>query len=167
MQVCFFIAIAMAIAAYQWVKHKGTKKGWERSSIIFLGGLLTIPVFIVTFIVSYGIWGQYGQETENAEIAAKRDAEDLFPDKYAQNHHNPSYECKEAISSLAKYDFKWNDSMMEPAFNSYSWIDTDTKVIEMYGDRAQVQNGFGAYKKVKYSCRFNGNTGEIISYDFN
>jgi len=167
LQASLFIAAAIAIAAYQWVKHKGTKKKWEKGSIIFVGLLLAIPVFFVSSIAIYGIWGQEGQAKEDAQMAARKAEEDKNPIGYANNHHNPTYECQRAIEKLAKYDFKWKDSITNPAFVTYVWISKDSKVIEMYGDQAQAQNGFGAYKNVQYSCKFNGETGEILSYDFN
>lgn len=166
MQACIFIAIAMAVGAYQWVKHKGTKKSWEKSSIILLGGLLAIPVFFVTLFITYGVWGQEGQAKEDAEFAARQAEEDKNPINYAQHHHNPVYECQKAIAGLAKYDFKWKDSMTNPAFVTYAWVSKDSKVIEMYGDQAQAQNGFGAYKNVQYSCKFDADTGEILAYNF-
>jgi hypothetical protein len=167
LQASIFIAIAIAIAAYQWVKHKGKKKNWENSSIIFVGLLLALPVFFVSAIALFGIWGQDGQAKEDAAIAARKAEEDKSPLGYAKNHHNPVYECQRAIEKLAKFDFKWKDSLTNPAFVTYTWIANDSKVIEMYGDQAQAQNGFGAYKNIQYSCKFNGETGEILSYDFN
>ncbi|WP_313128778.1 hypothetical protein [Pseudescherichia vulneris] len=166
MQACIFIAIAMAVGAYQWVKHKGTKKNWEKGSIIWLGGLLALPVFFITLLATFGMWGQEGQAKEDAEIAARKAEEDKNPINYAQHHHNPVYECQKAIAGLAKYDFKWKDSMTNPAFVTYAWVSKDSKVIEMYGDQAQAQNGFGAYKNVQYSCKFDADTGEILAYNF-
>ncbi|MDR2265465.1 MAG: hypothetical protein LBE93_18755 [Enterobacter asburiae] len=167
LQACIFIAIAIAVAAYQWVKHKGKKKNWESSSIIFVGWLLALPVFFVSAVTLFGVWGQDGQAKEDAEIAARKAEEDKSPLGYAKNHHNPVYECQRSIEKLAKFDFKWKDSLTNPAFVTYTWIANNSKVIEMYGDQAQAQNGFGAYKNVQYSCKFNGETGEILSYDFN
>jgi hypothetical protein len=79
-------------------------------------------------------------------MAARKAEEDKNPIGYAKNHHNPVYECQRAIEKLAKYDFKWKDSITNPAFVTYAWVSKDSKVIEMYGDQAQAQNGFGAYK---------------------
>lgn len=165
-QVCLFLSMLTSIAGYQWVKHKGTKKSWEKGSIIFLGGLFTIFIFILTFITTFGIWGYDGQIKEDAELAAKRAEEDKNPINYAKHHNNPVYECQQAIAGLAKYDFKWKDSMTNPAFVTYAWVSKDSKVIEMYGDQAQAQNGFGAYKNVQYSCKFDAETGEILAYNF-
>ena len=42
-------------------------------------------------------------------MAARKAEEDKNPIGYANNHHNPTYECQRAIEKLAKYDFKWKD----------------------------------------------------------
>lgn len=166
LQASLFIAAAIAVGAYQWIKHKGTKRNWAKGSIIFVGLLLAVPVFFISSVAIYGLWGQDGQAKEEAELAVCKAEEDKNPILFAKNHHNPVYECQRAIEKLAKYDFKWNDSITNPAFVTYSWVSKDSKVIEMYGDQAKAQNGFGAYKNVQYSCKFDGVTGEILSYNF-
>lgn len=60
--------------------------------------------------------------------------------------------CKGEIEKLAKYDVKWTDGVLEPKFSRFGWRDKKLGVITYVGDKANFQNGFGAYAPVTYEC---------------
>ena len=63
--------------------------------------------------------------------------------------------CKDRIAKLSKYDMKWTDAWYEQKFSRYKWSKTaprDMGVITYIGDKAQFQNGFGAFQNVIYTC---------------
>lgn len=82
---------------------------------------------------------------------------------YASKHKNSEYECEQSVEKSAQYDFKWTDTIRAQRFGYYRWYDKDKKYVLLAGDKAQAQNGFGAYKNITYQCVFNANTGEVIS----
>ncbi|MCW2478133.1 hypothetical protein J5224_03270 [Candidatus Symbiopectobacterium sp. NZEC135] len=82
---------------------------------------------------------------------------------YASKHESGNYVCQVAVEKSAKYQFKWTDGVLEPKFSSYNWYNKDKKLVTLYGNRAQAQNGFGAFKNIQYSCTFNANTGEVLN----
>ncbi|WAT08862.1 hypothetical protein [Rouxiella badensis] len=82
---------------------------------------------------------------------------------YASKHKDGDYVCKIAVENSAKYEFKWTDGILEQKFSSYSWYDKSNKLVTLFGNRAQAQNGFGAFKNVEYSCTFNADTGEVLN----
>lgn len=60
--------------------------------------------------------------------------------------------CPEHIEKLAKGAVRWTDGTLEPKFSRFRWKDEKAGVITFFGDKAQFQNGFGAYINVIYSC---------------
>lgn len=87
------------------------------------------------------------------------------PECYILKHERGNYVCEKAVEDSAKYDFKWTDGVTELKFSSSSWFDKDRKLVTLYGHRAQAQNGFGAFKNIRYSCTYNADTGEVFSVD--
>lgn len=60
--------------------------------------------------------------------------------------------CAREVEKLAKHDFKWTDSLLESKFDRFRWKDKKSGVITYVGDKAQFQNGFGAFTHVTYEC---------------
>lgn len=61
--------------------------------------------------------------------------------------------CKSKVEHLAKNSVKWTDEgMFEQKFSRFRWQDQPAGIIQYFGDKAQFQNGFGAYVNVVYSC---------------
>jgi hypothetical protein len=62
--------------------------------------------------------------------------------------------CKDAVERLAKYSVRWTDGTFETKFSRFRWLDKNKGLLTMVGDKAQFQNGFGAYQNVTYECDF-------------
>lgn len=60
--------------------------------------------------------------------------------------------CPREIEKLAKGAVKWTDGTLEPKFSHFRWKDQAKGVVTLLGDKAQFQNGFGAFVNVVYSC---------------
>lgn len=60
--------------------------------------------------------------------------------------------CKDAIERLAEYSVKWTDGTFETKFSRFRWNDKDKGTVTYLGDKAEFQNGFGAYDQVHYEC---------------
>lgn len=63
--------------------------------------------------------------------------------------------CRDQIEKLANYSMKWTDAWYEPKFSHYRWSRKDQNgrgIVTYLGDKAQFQNGFGAYQNVIYTC---------------
>lgn len=183
----FISPILIGILVYIIFKSKVAKRGWKKSSIRVLGGLLSIVVwFVSSGVLITSFRGAMNTETmaalekeaaereakeneEAAEREAKKNAEIVKghnPVYYAKHHQNPEADCKRAIAGLAKYDFRWLSDTDIQTFDRYRWHKEEDKVIDMLGDRAQAQNGFSAYQRVTYICRFNADTGQVLYANF-
>lgn len=57
--------------------------------------------------------------------------------------------CKKPIESMAKHSVRWVD---DSRFDRFRWADKEAGQITMIGDKAEFQNGFGAYTPVIYEC---------------
>lgn len=62
--------------------------------------------------------------------------------------------CKPEIEKLAKYSVKWTDGALEMKMSRYRWAKKEAETVTYLGDKAQFQNGFGAYQNVVYECDF-------------
>lgn len=64
------------------------------------------------------------------------------------------FKCPQEVERLAKYSVKWTDGTLEPKFSRFRWFMGDEKsgVVTLIGDKAQFQNGFGAFAAVVYEC---------------
>lgn len=60
--------------------------------------------------------------------------------------------CVEPIEKLAIHDVKWTDGTFDFKFSKFAWKDETKGVITYFGDKAEFQNGFGAYTPVTYAC---------------
>ena len=60
--------------------------------------------------------------------------------------------CADPIERLANYSARWTDSWLESKFDRIAWADQDQGHIRYIGDKAEFQNGFGAWKRVTYYC---------------
>ncbi|TAL53801.1 zinc ribbon domain-containing protein [Pandoraea sp.] len=70
--------------------------------------------------------------------------------------------CKEPIERLAKYDVKWTDGLMETAMSRYRFADREAATLTYVGDKAQFQNGFGAWQNVVYECDIDPASNRIL-----
>jgi len=60
--------------------------------------------------------------------------------------------CKDPIERLAKHSVRWTDGTFETKFSRFRWADKAAGRLTMIGDKAEFQNGFGAYTPVTYEC---------------
>lgn len=66
-------------------------------------------------------------------------------------------DCRYQIESHAEYDFEWTNGWLEHRYrNIYVG---DGRVIHYVGESVKFQNGFGAWKKMKYNCAYNPDSG--------
>lgn len=70
--------------------------------------------------------------------------------------------CPDVIEKLAKWDFEWTDAWSEPKFSHYRWKDIDKGVVTYIGDKLKLQNGFGAWKHVTYTCDYDQTTQTVL-----
>ncbi len=62
------------------------------------------------------------------------------------------FACKWAVERLARYDMRWTDGFLEDKFRSVIARPPEYKTFLLIGDKAQFQNGFGAWQNVTYTC---------------
>lgn len=60
--------------------------------------------------------------------------------------------CKDEVERLATHSVKWTDGTFDTKFSRFRWADQKTGAITYVGDKAEFQNGFGAFSPVIYEC---------------
>ncbi|MBB3963472.1 hypothetical protein [Rhizobium metallidurans] len=108
-------------------------------------------------------------EAEKA-VAEKAEAEKCRQDLQCWGEKawiGASVRCPEFIEKLAKWDFQWTDGTFEPKFAKYRWKDQKRGVVTLIGDKAKMQNGFGAWKRVTYTCDYDPIAEAVVTVDAN
>ena len=62
--------------------------------------------------------------------------------------------CKDPIERLATHSVRWTDGTFETKFSRFRWANKEAGQVTMIGDKAEFQNGFGAFTPVIYECDF-------------
>lgn len=60
--------------------------------------------------------------------------------------------CQDQIEKHAMHSVKWTDGTFETKFSRFRWKDKANGIITYIGDKAEFQNGFGAFTPVIYEC---------------
>ena len=71
--------------------------------------------------------------------------------------------CRGAVERLTTYSVRWVDRTFDPKFSQLRWLNQPTGTLTMIGDRAEFQNGFGAYSPVIYECDFDPRANEVLA----
>ncbi|KAF0844354.1 hypothetical protein FNL37_1798 [Methylovorus glucosotrophus] len=113
-------------------------------------GCLTVFLLVgfVIFLFSDG-----DKETATSTSEAKQEcASDDLSCLGNKGILSASVYCQDPVERLAKYSMKWTDGILEPKFSRFMWKDKNKGEITYIGDKAQFQNGFGAFMTVIYEC---------------
>ncbi|MFU8864638.1 MAG: hypothetical protein ACNA7O_12050 [Rhodobacterales bacterium] len=88
------------------------------------------------------------------------------PEWLLENYRiDASAACKPKIEALAKYSFRWTDKWTELKFPQFRTSNAgEPYVLTIVGNAIEFQNGFGAYKKMSYYCKYNVKTGLAVPY---
>lgn len=71
-------------------------------------------------------------------------------------HSHATVYCAPAIERMAKFSSKWtNTGWFEQKFTHHRWRDQASGTVTFIGDKAQFQNGFGAWQNMIYECDVN------------
>lgn len=80
-----------------------------------------------------------------------------------KNSASATVYCGTYIEKLAKYDFKWtNEGWFEQKFSHFRWKDKENGVVTYIGDKANFQNGFGAWQAHIYECDFDTRNEKVL-----
>jgi hypothetical protein len=123
------------------------------------------------------------EATEREEIAADDEQEEVEVSATAVNNElemcrqdlkcwaekneiNAVVRCKREIERFAAYIMKWtNNGWIESEFSRYQWHNQNDGLIAYIGDKAQFQNGFGAWENVIYYCVYDPATDRAVNVE--
>lgn len=134
-------------------------------------GLLLLAGIVIAWVA---IASSCSDDPEPAKAPAKVEAKEAAvepspeckPDDLQCNGDNGSISagiyCPDEIEKLAKFSVKWTDGWLETKFSHFRWKNKEKGEITYIGDKAQFQNGFGAYASVVYECDMAADAKTII-----
>ena len=70
--------------------------------------------------------------------------------------------CEKSVEMLATHSVKWTDGTFETKFSRFKWYDKAKGEITYIGDKAEFQNGFGAFTPVIYECDLAADSKTVI-----
>jgi len=114
--------------------------------VIVLGA---IGVGVVVMIAAGSRNHSQNAASKSAEEACQKDDLSCLGDKGVVG---AGVYCKDPVERLAKYSVKWTDGTFELKFSHFRWADQTVGAITYIGDKAEFQNGFGAWTPVTYEC---------------
>jgi len=71
--------------------------------------------------------------------------------------------CKPHLEKKLKYRpnrYKWTN--WGHIFTSMSWYNKEKGIIKYHGDQLEIQNAFGAYRRVNYSCIYDPENDSVL-----
>ena len=110
---------------------------------------------VVVGLIGAVAWFGSSDEKSSAATAAKADKVCEAGDLRCRGEKGvvaASVYCKDHIERLAKHSVKWVDRTFETKMSHYRWTSKPAGAITFVGDKAEFQNGFGAYTRVIYEC---------------
>jgi hypothetical protein len=130
-------------------------------------------IILVLGLLCLSFLGHIVGPTQDASAVAakpsssKPDVGAEVPEAYF-NHvfADASWPCRKAVENAAKYDLRWTDGWLSPAFSRWNKYMRADGLMFFYGDRAEAQNGFGAWLRVNYVCRYDPATKRVVGASF-
>jgi hypothetical protein len=113
---------------------------------------IVIALSIMALFFLGQIISKANQASQTPEALAQRSKQQIRDRLYL----DALASCRKSVENAAKYDLRWTDSMIRPAFVRYSGWEEDSIIFR--GDAAEAQNGFGGWVRVNYICVFNPKT---------
>lgn len=106
-------------------------------------------------------------DAEKSAAAEKQAAEKAACMKDLKCHGNngtvaAGIRCAKLVEKLAKNSMKWTDGTFDSKFTHFRWKNEHDGSITFVGDKAQFQNGFGAYVNVIYECDLDGAQDQVL-----
>lgn len=107
--------------------------------------------------------------TEEASVPdslAVLNSAEALDNKYSGGALVCASDADEYLRSIAKYDFKWDDMhWYDMKFNSHLTTVKSPGVLTFVSDKAEIQNGFGAYQHIELYCDFDTQHTRVLGYE--
>lgn len=118
----------------------------------------------VVALVGVGIAAAFVLADDGPEAQAKKQAEEVActQDLSCWGERNSiaaEVRCPDRVERLATHSVHWRDGTKMTHFR---WKDKSAGIVTYLGDRAEFQNGFGAYTPVVYECDFDPATKTVL-----
>ncbi|MDC7831626.1 hypothetical protein [Pseudomonas benzopyrenica] len=132
-----------------------------------IGTLILLAIIGVVFAKCSGSDSDSGKESASpTPKTAKVDDATCKADLQCwgdKNSVGASVYCKDPVSRLAKYSFRWTDGTFETKFSHFRWLNKGKGTVTYIGDKIEFQNGFGAYQSHVYECDFDPASNTVLA----
>jgi hypothetical protein len=98
---------------------------------------------------------------KNKQAACRRDLK-----CWGDGHSiSAAFACRPHVERLAKFQFQWTDSLLEPKFSRFRWNNKEKGIVTYIGDKIKFQNGFGAWQFATYTCDYDPDSRNVLHVD--
>lgn len=70
--------------------------------------------------------------------------------------------CSQTVEAEAIYGIRWENGFFEDRFSEVSWANQNEGIVYIAGDRAKLENEYGAWGRAEYQCSFSIPNGEVL-----
>lgn len=119
--------------------------------------VFAVPVLIAVVIPFFKPPPPPTPEKQRAALPVDQCAEDLQC-WGERNIARATPACTAAVINLAKWDHQWTDGIGKPRFSRWG-RGTGHRTLIYTGEQLRLQNGFGAWQRVRYACEFDPASG--------
>lgn len=77
-------------------------------------------------------------------------------------HAEAAGPCERRIELAAKHQSEWTNGILEHRLEPLAWSDENTGVIIFGGDKIKMQNGFGAWTHMIYTCTWDSARKQVV-----
>jgi hypothetical protein len=130
------------------VATSSPKKAASGCATFIVGSALVVGVIAIIASMSNGDGTKDPAQAKVSDTCAKDDLQCLGD----KGTIGASVYCKASVERLATHSVKWTDGTFDTKFSRFRWADKPNGVITYIGDKAEFQNGFGAFTPVIYEC---------------
>jgi hypothetical protein len=132
-------------------------------------GVVLLTVIVITHLLpdapapgtnDYRTQGAATPVRQDAAPAAGAEVPETYFNKVERDAFVP---CTAAIENMATYDIRWTSGFLSPRFSRWNKYQRDDGTLQLTGDAAEMQNGFGNWLRVTYRCVFDPKEQKVVN----
>lgn len=144
----------------EFVKNKEAVK--NQSSATGCGAILLIAIILAALSTIFGSHsGTSGDKSDSGTETSNCKSDDLQC-LGGKGIASASAYCKDDIEKLALHSVRWTDGTFDMKFSQFRWHNKAKGEITYIGDKAEFQNGFGAFTPVTYACALSSDSKTVL-----
>lgn len=120
-----------------------------------------VPAELVASTEKLTLWND-AMRTAAKAAPARRVVANVNEEVTGPDARAASRACIRSIEGKARYDHRWTDGFFSSKFASTRYLNGSGKQLRLMGNQIELQNGFGAWVRHTYICRYDSAAGKVF-----